>query len=150
MGIAESKLWSIHHEDSVKTAARLGVRIEAAGTEIEHPETAAMCLSSDVSDNVAREQGFGLSMQKMKPDGISGSMRLQRTVKALYDKLEVTDASNSQARKKSLQPTTAPFLRRMQTPRFSCSAKPSKVRIVCIHNFADILNLGQWNCFEPL
>ena len=55
--------WSIHHEDSVQTAASLGVRIEVAGTEFERQGTAGMCLSSDLSDNVARAQGFGLSMQ---------------------------------------------------------------------------------------
>lgn len=40
----------------MQTAASLGVRIELVGSE-------SLCLSSDVSDSDAKEQGFGLSVQ---------------------------------------------------------------------------------------
>ena len=49
--------WYIYHDDSVTLAASRGVRIEAP------LRTGVLCLSSNISDNVAREQGFGLSMQ---------------------------------------------------------------------------------------
>ena len=63
-------------------------------------------------------------------------MRLHLAAKALKSETKNTDAFNSQAHTKSLQPMTAAAL---QTYPFSCLAKPSKVRISLLHDSSDVL-----------